>query len=227
MKRAIGISAMALLALAACQKKAETATATGTAAPAVATAPEASAGPMTPPPRKPGLWAQTVSMAQMTQTTKLCLDTASDKQMAWWGSQAAKSTCEEQSITPHAGGGWDFRSVCRSPAGGTTTSAGTATGDFSSHYRVDVTSTTTGGPMPQANGEHKIAIEASWQGPCPADMKPGDMEMPGGMRVSVSDIMSGKGAGGMTPGHAPTAAQIAQMRAQAKAMAASMKDQQQ
>ncbi|HEV7385596.1 MAG TPA: hypothetical protein VGN89_12010, partial [Phenylobacterium sp.] len=97
MKRAIGIAAVALLALAGCQKKTETA-ATGTAASATATAPAAPAGPLTPPPRKPGLWTQTVSMAQMQQTTKLCLDEATDKQMAWWGSQAAKTTCPEQTI---------------------------------------------------------------------------------------------------------------------------------
>jgi hypothetical protein len=221
MKRAIGIAAVALLALAGCQKKPETA-ATGTAT--TATAPAAPAGPLTPPPRKPGLWTQTVSTADMQQTTKLCLDEATDKQMAWWGSQAAKTTCPDQTITQHMGGGWDFHSVCKSAAGGTTTSSGTATGDFGSHYKVEATSTTTGGPMPEANGEHKIAIEATWQGPCPAGMRPGDMEMPGGMRINMNDMMSGKGPGAMAPGHAPNAAEIAQMRAQAKAMAAAMKD---
>jgi hypothetical protein len=158
----------------------------------------------------------------MQQTTKLCLDEATDKQMAWWGSQAAKTTCPEQTITQHVGGGWGFHSVCKSAAGGTTTSSGTATGDFGSHYKVEATSTTTGGPMPEANGEHKVAIEATWQGPCPAGMKPGDMELPGGMKINMNDMMSGKGPGG--PGHAPNAAEIAQMRAQAKATTAAMKD---
>lgn len=222
MKTAIGIAAVALLALAACQKKTESA-ATGKAAPATASAP---ASPMTPPPRKAGLWEQTVSTAGMTQLTKLCLDEATDKQMAWWGSQAAKSNCEQQVITPRPGGGWDFRSVCKSPDGAVITSSGAATGDFNSRYKVDVASTTTGGSMPQANGEHKIAIEATWKGPCPAGMKPGDMELPGGMKINTGDMKAGKGPAGMTPGHAPSAAQIAQMRAHAKAMAAAMKDQQ-
>ena len=79
-----------------------------------------------------------------------------------------------------------------------------------------MTSTTTGGPLPQANGVHKIAIEATWQGPCPADMKPGDMEMPGGMKINMNDAMSGKGPMG---GHAPNAAEIAKLRAQAMEMA--------
>jgi len=215
MKRAMWVCGAAVLALAACQKKTETA-ATGEATTASATAPAAPAGPMTPPPRKAGLWEQKVSMAQMTQSTKVCLDAATDKQMAWWGSQAAKSTCAEQNITAHPGGGWDFHSVCKSPGGGTTTSDGTASGDFNSHYKVDVTSTTAGGPMPQANGVHKISIEATWQGPCPADMKPGDMEMPGGMKINMNDAMSGKGPMG---GHAPNAAEIAKLRAQAMEMA--------
>ena len=215
MKRAMWVCGAAVLALAACQKKTET-TATGEATTASATAPAAPARPMTPPPRKAGLWEQTVSMAQMTQSTKVCLDAATDKQMTWWGSQAAKSTCAEQNITAHPGGGWDFHSVCKSPGGGTTTSDGTASGDFNSHYKVDVTSTTAGGPMPQANGVHKISIEATWQGPCPADMKPGDMEMPGGMKINMNDAMSGKGP---TGGHAPSPAEIAKLRAQAMEMA--------
>lgn len=214
MKRVILVCGAAVLALAACQKKTETA-ATGESPTAAATAPAASAGPMTPPPRKAGLWEQKVAMAEMTQSTKICLDDATDKQMAWWGSQAAKSTCSEQKINGRLGGGWDFHSVCSIPGGGTTTSDGTATGDFNSHYTVNVTSTTTGGPMPQANGVHKISIEATWQGACPADMKPGDMSLPGGMKINMNDAMSGKGPMG---GHAPSAAQIAKMRAQAKAM---------
>ena len=72
-----------------------------------------------------------------------------------------------------------------------------------SHYKVDVTSTTAGGPMPQANGVHKISIEATWQGPYPADMKPGDMEMPGGMKINMNDAMSGKGPTGGTEGGFP------------------------
>ena len=172
--------------------------------------------PMTPPPRKPGLWTQTVTTAEMKQSTKICLDASTEQKMKLWGAQAGKSDCSQQSMTPHLGGGWDFHSVCNMGQSGTVTSDGTARGDFNSHYTVEVTSTTTGGPMPQANGVHKISIEATWQGPCPADMKPGDMEMPGGMKINMNDAMSGKGPMG---GHAPSAADIAKLRAQAIEMA--------
>lgn len=223
MKRVIGISAVALLALAACAKKTETA-ATGTTAPATASAP---AAPMTAPTRKAGLWTQTINAAGMNQTIKMCLDAASDEKMKWWGSsQAGKSSnCTEEHVTPHVGGGWDFHSVCKMGESGVVTSDGSATGDFGSHYRVDVNSVTSGSPMPQANGAHKISIEATWNGPCPADMKGGDMEMPGGMRININGAMSGGPGAAMGAGGHMTSADIAKMRAQAMSMAKAAREQ--
>jgi hypothetical protein len=223
MKRAILISAAAVLALAACGKKTDTA-ATGTAAPTpTSTSVSASTPPslLNPPPRKPGLWVQTVSSDRMKsggpgmkQSIRMCLDAATEQKMKWWGSNAGphKPDCQEQSFHPHLGGGWDFHSVCNMGESGTVTSDGAMRGDFGSHYTVEMTSTTAGSPMPQANGSHKMTIEATWTGPCPADMKPGDMEMPGGFKVNLTDGASGQ------PGKV-TGADIAKMRAQAEAMA--------
>ncbi len=215
------VCCVAVLALAACSKKTETAQ-TGTAANTTATAPAAATAPMTPPSRKPGLWEQTVSTDQMKQTTRMCLDEAVDAKMKWWGGKTGKSECTEQKITPHPGGGWDFHAVCPMGESGTVTSDGSATGDFGSHYTVNVTSTATGSPMPQANGVHKIAIDAVWKGPCPADMRAGDMELPGGMKMNMMDAMNGKppslpGAGHMSK------EDMAAMRARAMEMAKQMK----
>jgi hypothetical protein len=199
MKHAILICGAAGLALAACSKKeAATPAAGGAAAPASATA----AAPMlkTPPLRKAGLWTQTVTSSKTTQSIKMCLDEAVQKKMQLWGQSMAKSDCKEQSITPHMGGGWDFHSVCNMGESGTVTSNGSATGDFNNHYTMTLTSTTAGSPMPQANGEHKTVIEATWSGPCPSDMKPGDMEMPGGFKINMSGdgpaMVSGAGKAG-------------------------------
>lgn len=221
MKRAIGISIVAVLALAACGKKTETA-ATGTTAPVTAAAPAAPTGP---PTRKAGLWTQTIATGQMTQTIKMCLDAAADAKMKWWGSsqQGKSANCSEERITPHLGGGWDFHSVCKMGESGTITSDGSATGNFGSSYKVEVNSVTSGSPMPQANGPHKITIEAVWNGPCPADMKGGDMELPGGMRVNVSGALSGARA--MGAGGRMTSADIAKMRAQAMSMAKAAREQ--
>lgn len=225
--------AASLLALAACSKKTETA-ATGAPADANATAPVSSSasssaapsGAFTPPSRKPGLWEQTIALQTMKQTTSICLDETVDQKMKWWGSQAGKGKqdCSEQSVKPHMGGGWEFHAVCKMGESGTVTSDGQATGDFGSHYTVDVTSTTAGSPMAQANGVHKIKIDAVWKGPCPADMRPGDMTLPGGMKMNMIDVMDGKGPA-MAGGHM-SPAEAAAMRKQAMEMAKSMKEKQ-
>jgi hypothetical protein len=224
MKRAIGISVMALLALAACSKKTETA-ATGSADTTAASAPTPAA-PVGPPTRKAGLWTQTIATGQVNQTIKMCLDAAADAKMKWWGSsQAGKSSnCTEEKVTPHLGGGWDFHSVCKTGESGTVTSDGSATGDFGSHYKVEVNSVTSGSAMEQANGTRKVSIEATWDGPCPADMKPGDMVLPGGMKLNAMGAMSG-GPGGIGAGGHVSSADIAKMRAQAMAMAKAAHDQ--
>lgn len=210
-----------VLALAACSKKTETAP-TGAATNATATAPASSTGTLTPPSRKAGLWEQTVSTDQMKQTTRMCLDATVEAKMKWWGSQAGKSECSEQKITPHPGGGWDFHAVCPMGESGTITSDGQATGDFGSHYTVNVSSTTSGSPMPQANGVHKIAIDAVWKGPCPAEMHAGDMEMPSGLKINMMDAMNGKPPNLPGAGHMSNA-DIAAMRARAMEMAKQMK----
>jgi hypothetical protein len=226
MKRLIGISAVALLALAGCSKKTDTAaSAGGAASPATATAsaPEArSAGPAAIPTRKSGLWEQTLSSDKMHQTTRMCLDDTTEQKMKWWATEnrgSAKSDCEEQKISPKLGGGWTFHSVCDIGAG-KVTSTGEVTGDFGSHYVMNITSVTSGSAMAQANGEHKMTMEGTWKGACPADMRPGDIEMPGGMKINTLDMAAGKSPlAGMGAGGHMSSADIARLRAQAREMA--------
>lgn len=192
MRRFVGAGLGALLGaglLAGCQKSDEAAK-TGEAAQASATAPNVAA---TPPKRKPGLWAQTVSTAGMTQTTKLCLDEATEARMTAWGQQVSEGMCAKNAITP-AAGGWAFESECDMGQAGKTVTKGTATGDFNSRYVIKATSTTTGASMAQANGAHEMEMTAAWEGPCPAGMKPGDMSLPGGMTINL-DQMSAMGRG--------------------------------
>lgn len=225
MTRAILVCGCAALALSACSKKTDTAAATGGSAPAAATA-SAPAAPMSVPTRKSGLWEQTMNLTKMTQTIRMCVDEASEAKMKWWATENRRGgvDCSEQAVTPKLGGGWSFHSVCKMGDSGTVTSDGEATGDFGSHYKVDVTSTTSGSAMAQANGVHKIEIEATWKGPCPADMKGGDIEMPGGMKINMVDAANGA-PNGFKPGQRPTPEQMAQMRAQAMEMAKRMKAQ--
>ncbi len=208
MKRVL-VSAAAVLALAACGKKDEAGKAPDAAsagAPASASAPAAVA--MKPPERKAGLWTQTMTSGKMTQTTRICFSDEVNKKMSIWGQQGAEDMCSKHSMTPTLGG-WKFSSVCNMGAGGTITSEGEATGDFGSRYTVKIRSSTTGAASPQMNGEHEMTMEGTWQGPCPADFKPGDMEV-NGMKMNLMAMSDGAPAAGS--GGRPSAEQMAAMR---------------
>jgi predicted small lipoprotein YifL len=207
MKRVL-VSAAAILALAACGKKPASTPDAATAAAPAAAAPQTAS--MTPPERKAGLWEQKISTAGMTQVSRICISDAVNKKVTLWGQQGGEETCSQQSITPTAGG-WKFASTCNMGTGGTIVSSGEAKGDFGTHYTVDIKSSTTGAAAPQMNGPHAMTLEATWKGPCPANFKPGDMELPGGMKLNMLTM----GAGGASAG--PNAEQMAAMR---KAMAA-------
>jgi hypothetical protein len=181
------LTAATLAALAACNKKSEETAAPSAEAPAAqAPAAATTTAPAMPPKRKPGLWEQTMSMSGMTQTSQFCVDAAVEERLGWWSQQATKDMCTQNAFTPGPGGSWSFTSECDMGSGGKTVTKGVASGDFGSAYRLDMTSTTTGAGAPQMNGEHKMAMDAAWKGPCPADMKPGDMKLlPGGMKVNL------------------------------------------
>lgn len=170
----LSVTVLGLLALAACQKKTETAIVTSETKDGTATAPPAS---MTSPPhRKAGLWTQTISTGGVNQTMKMCLDADTETKMTFWGQATGKNTCSKNSLTPTVGG-WSFESTCEMAEAGTITSKGTVTGDFNSDYTVKISSTTTGAAMAQANGTHEMNMTAKWEGPCPAGMKGGDVQI--------------------------------------------------
>lgn len=181
--RLIVVLAASACVLAACQKKEETtAAATGEKAPAVATA-----KPAAPPKLRAGYWTQTISSQGTTQEIRLCLDEAFAEKMNLWGSQTSAEVCEKYNITPTAGG-WTFESECNMGAGGVTVTKGVVTGDIASRYTVKATTTTTGAQMAQANGYREMELTAVRADQCPAGMKAGDMTMPGGMTMNLSQI---------------------------------------
>jgi hypothetical protein len=176
--RTLAVTAVAALALSACQKKEE----------AVPPAKSAVPPSQTPPKRKPGLWEQRVSNGDFVQVSRICLDEAVDAKLSWWGSQAGKDVCEKNLASSQTDGGWRFSSVCDMGTGGKVTTSGVATGDFNAHYQISAESSTVGAAAPQMNGTRKMTIDAAWQGPCPVGMKPGDMTLPGGMKINLLDI---------------------------------------
>jgi hypothetical protein len=180
MKRST-VGLVLLLALAACDQKAGQKS-------GLPMAEAAKPGATTPPVRKPGLWEQRVSNSEMVQVSRVCIDAEVDKRLSWWGAQTTKGACEKNLVTGRAEGGWQFSSVCEMGSGGRTTTSGVVTGDFGSHYQVAAESSTTGAAAPQMNGPHKLTIDATWQGACPAGTKPGDMSLPGGVKINLLDL---------------------------------------
>lgn len=183
---------MTLLTLAACNRNQEAAEAPAEAPDRTAEAPASGeAPPAAAPARKPGLWEQRVSTEGMVQVSRICIDEALEKRIGWWGQQATADACEKNQVTRRADGGWQFSSVCDMGTGGKTTTSGVATGDFDTRYLVEAESSTVGAEAPQMNGVRKVIIESAWQGPCPEGFKPGDMELPGGIRINLLEMGGG------------------------------------
>jgi hypothetical protein len=227
MRRTILVAGACLLALAACSKS-ETAKVTEkTTTTAVNAATGQASGGTTEvaaaPTRKAGLWEQTINSERMKQTISMCVDEATEQKARWWSSERGhgpgQTDCTDQKFSRTLTGGWQIHSVCK-VEGMTVTTDGAATGDFGSHYHVELTSVTTGSSMPEANGTHKMSMDGVWKGPCPAGMVGGDMVLPGGMKMNVLNPAAGPSMPGMKPGERPTAAQIQQMRAMAEKMKA-------
>ncbi|MBN9556371.1 MAG: hypothetical protein J0I26_02445, partial [Alphaproteobacteria bacterium] len=73
------------------------------------------------------------------------------------------------------GPNWNFTGACTLGAIQISTE-GHASGDFDSHYTVDMTTRINPPPTPQA-GETKISMDAARLGACPGGTKPGDLNI--------------------------------------------------
>lgn len=139
------------------------------------------------PLRKAGLWEMKMlrtggSVPDMTM--QHCTDASTDKQMSTSFSPG-KETCSKQDIQKTATG-FVTDSIC-GVAGMTITSHAEITGDFNSAYTVKVNSRSEGGPSGVPR-DSTTMIEAKWLGACKADQKPGDIMMPGGMKMNILDL---------------------------------------
>ena len=145
------------------------------------------------PVRKAGLWEMKTlrtgsPMPEMTM--QHCTDETTDKEMSSSFSPASKEMCSKQDIQKTATG-YVTDSVC-SVAGMSITSHAEITGDFNSAYTVKSTSHSQGGPAAVPR-DSTTTIEAKWLGACKSDQKPGDIMMPGGMKMNIKDMEKLKG----------------------------------
>jgi len=189
LKRQGLILAAAGLALAGCHKPGASSSAS------VAQAEAGGGAPM----RKAGLWSVTrlrdgkPAEGLMGGAVKLCVDPKSEGRLGALGSGMAHNLCPDQTVARAPGGGWTFASTCQLGPAGTTRTTGVATGDFASRYTVHSESDTTGSQFTHLNGHHVTDLTATYEGPCPADMSPGDVLLPNGMKVNPQKMMSGAG----------------------------------
>lgn len=145
------------------------------------------------PTRKPGLWEirmlDTATKAA-GMTMQQCTDAATDKDLTSNLSPMAKQTCSRNDVRKTAAG-YMTDAVC-TVNGMSMTSHSDVTGDFNSAYTVQVTSKVSGAPasVPQ---ETTMTVEAKWLGPCKPDQKPGDIVMPGGFKINITDMQKLKG----------------------------------
>src|SRR4030081_2880596 len=155
--------------------------------------PVAEAGAVEMPVRKAGLWEmkmlRTGSPAP-DMTMQHCTDETTDKEMNSTFSPMAKDACSRNDIQKTATG-YVADSVC-SIGGMSMTSHSETTGDFNSAYTVKSTSHTQGGPAGVPR-DSTTTLEAKWLGACKPDQKPGDIMMPGGIKMNIKDMEKLKG----------------------------------
>ena len=140
------------------------------------------------PTRKAGLWEMKMvrtgtPMPEMTM--QHCTDETTDKAMSSSASPMSKDICSKNDIRKTATG-YITDSVC-TVGGMSVTTHSETTGDFNSAYTVKVTSHSQGGPA-NVPRDTTMTVEAKWLGACKADQKPGDIVMPGGMKMNVKDM---------------------------------------
>jgi hypothetical protein len=139
------------------------------------------------PKRKPGLWE--IKMMMGGRETPLrniqqCTDAETDALMTTNFSGATGNACNKPRITRSAGG-FTVDSTCKIGGVATSTRAVFA-GDFDSSYTMTVSGD-------GAAGGQSLTMEAKWIGPCREGQKPGDIIMPGGIKLNVRSLASEAG----------------------------------
>lgn len=186
---------VAVVGLSACGREEPVVTEPGGGEPA--DAPEsAEAAPDGRPELREGLWVVASETDGMRSAMRMCVDAGVQQRMSVLGSQMSGGACEESTVTPRPGGGWTVRSVCDMGSGGRVVSEGVTTGDLTSAYRTELTSTTTGAAVPHMNRTVTQVAEGRHQGPCPDGMAPGDLEAPGGIRFNMLEMAEMAGRAG-------------------------------
>jgi hypothetical protein len=167
------------------------------------------------PPRKPGLWEQTVQSDRSPTpiVTQSCFDAASDKHFPVLPKGPRRAgVCQKFAVAKN-GDSYTVDTAC-SFNGATMTSHAVISGDFTSKYTINSTVDVSNASDPARNGEHKTTTTAVYKGDCPSDLSPGQVRLPSGEVVEMAQLRGGMmrpgGQGGGAPaGNAAPAANAA------------------
>lgn len=139
------------------------------------------------PQRRAGLWEMKTTLKgtqQPAPSAKQCIDAATDAQMREMAQGNTGSICTEQA-TKKVGDTYVTDSVC-SMKGSTVVSHAVISGDFASKYTVEASASMEPPLMGQSKSD--VVVEATYLGECEAGQKPGDIIMPNGKVMNISDI---------------------------------------
>ena len=143
------------------------------------------------PKRKPGLWEMTIVSADSQRaaaTSKVCIDAATDLELTRFGLGMTEQLCSKRELSV-SGSTATIDTVCKI---GTSqqTSHSTIRYTGNSVYRTEIKAKYD--PPFLGKSETTTIQEAKWTGPCPADMKPGDLITGNGMKVNLKDLAATK-----------------------------------
>lgn len=148
------------------------------------------AGP-TFPQRKPGLWEMRTSetpRGTQPMVIQQCGDAATDKALQEYGMSQPKMNrkfCKEETRN-EAGKMLVYTEVCKQSET-TMTRRTVISGDFDVAYKIQTHTRYEPVPKTPPPNDDMVA-DMRWLGACPAGMKPGDISMPGGMKMNVMDM---------------------------------------
>ena len=153
------------------------------------------------PHRKPGLWERT-DVSDRTPApivSKWCFDVASDRQIPVLGRPQRRpgagpaAACSKRSVTK-SGDTYTSDTQCTF-AGTTLTNHSVTTGDYDVKYTTTTTIDVAGASDPARNGHHTINTTWVYEGECPPELQPGQVEKPDGEVVEMASLRGGMGGG--------------------------------
>jgi hypothetical protein len=156
------------------------------------------------PPRKPGLWEQTVQSDRSPTplVSQWCFDEASDKRSPVLPKGPRRAGLCQKFAVAKSGDSYTVDTSC-SFTGATITSHAVIAGDFTSKYTITSTVEISNSADPARNGEHKTTVTAVYKGDCPSDLSPGQVRMPSGDVVEMAQLRGGMMRPGGPGGGAP------------------------